>query len=194
MCELAAVDVIKHHRGRAQQRNWIGSPLTSQDPARAMHRLKNRGVLAHVAAGAIPKPPTRPAISSDRISPKRLVFHLSANVRTARNLIPGGRYEDIDVVLMRENLEGPYVGFEHFIPIDDDPHAIAIGSGVNSRASCRRIAEYAFEYAVHNGREKVTIVHNILKARGFASFSGLDNHCVEGPSRYAHRDPSPKLI
>jgi isocitrate dehydrogenase (NAD+) len=67
---------------------------------------------------------------------------------------------------VRENLEGLYVGFEHFIPIGDNPHAIAIGSGVNSRAGCRRIAEYAFEYAVRNGRKKVTIVHkaNILKA------------------------------
>jgi isocitrate/isopropylmalate dehydrogenase len=44
-------------------------------------------------------------------------------------------------------------------PIGDDPHAVAIGSGVNTSAGCRRIAEYAFEYAVHNGRKKVTIVH-----------------------------------
>jgi isocitrate dehydrogenase (NAD+) len=80
--------------------------------------------------------------------------------------VPGGRYEDIDLVLVRENLEGLYVGFEHYIPIDDDPHAVAIGSGVNTRAGCRRIAEFAFEYAVRNGRKKVTIVHkaNILKA------------------------------
>lgn len=93
-------------------------------------------------------------------------FHLYANVRPARTLIPGGRYEDIDLVLVRENMEGLYVGFEHYIPIGDDPRAVAIGSGVNTRAGCRRIIEYAFEYAVRNGRHKVTIVHkaNILKA------------------------------
>jgi isocitrate dehydrogenase (NAD+) len=93
-------------------------------------------------------------------------FHLYANVRPARTLMPGGRYEDIDVVLVRENLEGLYVGFEHYVPIGDDPHAVAIGSGVNTRAGGRRIAEFAFEYAVRNGRKKVTIVHkaNILKA------------------------------
>jgi isocitrate dehydrogenase (NAD+) len=93
-------------------------------------------------------------------------FHLYANVRPARTLVPGGRYEDIDVVLVRENIEGLYVGFEHYIPIGDDPHAVAIGSGVNTRAGCRRIAEFAFEYAVRNGRKKVTLVHkaNILKA------------------------------
>ena len=93
-------------------------------------------------------------------------FQLYANVRPARTLVPGGRYEDIDVVLVRENTEGLYVGFEHYIVVGDDPHAVAIGSGVNTRAGCRRIAEFAFDYAVKHGRKKVTIVHkaNILKA------------------------------
>jgi isocitrate dehydrogenase (NAD+) len=59
-----------------------------------------------------------------------------------------------------------YVGFEHYISIDGDPHAAAISSGVNTRAGSRRIAEFAFDYAVKNGRKKVTIVHkaNVLKA------------------------------
>jgi len=93
-------------------------------------------------------------------------FKLYANVRPARTLIPGGRYDDIDLVLIRENLEGLYVGFEHYIPIADDPHGAAISSGVNTRAGSRRIAEFAFDYAVRNQRRKVTIVHkaNILKA------------------------------
>ena len=93
-------------------------------------------------------------------------FKLYANLRPARTLIPGGRYDDIDLVLVRENLEGLYVGFEHYIPIDGDPHAVAISSGVNTRAGSRRIAEFAFDYAVKNGRKKITIVHkaNVLKA------------------------------
>ena len=93
-------------------------------------------------------------------------FKLYANVRPARTIIPGGRYDDIDIVLIRENLEGLYVGFEHYIPMDGDPHAAAISSGVNTRAGSRRIAEYAFNYAVTHGRKKVTIVHkaNVLKA------------------------------
>ncbi len=93
-------------------------------------------------------------------------FKLYANLRPALTLIPGGRYDDIDIVLVRENLEGLYVGFEHFIPIDGDPHAVAISSGVNTRAGSRRIAEFAFDYAVKNGRKKITIVHkaNVLKA------------------------------
>ncbi|MBI4985597.1 MAG: isocitrate/isopropylmalate dehydrogenase family protein, partial [Rhodocyclales bacterium] len=93
-------------------------------------------------------------------------FKLYANVRPAYTIIPGGRYENIDLVLLRENNEGLYVGFEHYIPIDGDPHAVAMATGVNTRAGCRRIAEYAFEYAVKNNRKKVTIVHkaNIMKA------------------------------
>jgi isocitrate dehydrogenase (NAD+) len=93
-------------------------------------------------------------------------FKLYANLRPARTLITGGRYEDIDIVLVRENLEGLYVGFEHYIPIDGDPHAVAISSGVNTRAGSRRIAEFAFDYALKDGRKKVTIVHkaNVLKA------------------------------
>lgn len=93
-------------------------------------------------------------------------FGLFANVRPVRTLLPGGRYDDIDLVLIRENLEGLYVGFEHYIAIGDDPHAVAFGSGLNTRAECRRIAEFAFEYALKHARKKVTIIHkaNVLKA------------------------------
>jgi isocitrate dehydrogenase (NAD+) len=93
-------------------------------------------------------------------------FQLFANLRPARTLVPGGRYENIDLILVRENLEGLYVAFEHYIPVGDDPHAVAISSGVNTRAGAHRIVRYAFEHAVKLGRKKVTIVHkaNVLKA------------------------------
>src|SRR6195952_5115262 len=93
-------------------------------------------------------------------------FQLFANLRPAHSLVPGGRYENIDLILVRENLEGLYVAFEHYIPIGDDPHAVAISSGVNTRAGSRRIVRYAFEHAVKLGRKKVTLVHkaNVLKA------------------------------
>ena len=92
-------------------------------------------------------------------------FELYANLRPARTLVPG-RYEKIDLVLIRENLEGLYVGFEHYVPIGDDPRAVAIASGVNTRAGGRRICQFAFDYAAKNGRKKVTLVHkaNVLKA------------------------------
>lgn len=97
-------------------------------------------------------------------------FHLYANVRPARTLIPGGRYDDIDLVIVRENLEGYYVAFEHYIPVGDDMHGVAISSGVNTRAGAQRILRYAFEYAVRNGRKKVTAVH---KANALKALTGL---------------------
>ncbi len=93
-------------------------------------------------------------------------FGLYANVRPVRSMVPDGRYDDIDIVLVRENLGGLYVAFEHYIPIGDDPHAVAISTGVNTREGSRKIIEFAFDYALKNGRKKVTVVHkaNVLKA------------------------------
>jgi isocitrate dehydrogenase (NAD+) len=93
-------------------------------------------------------------------------FQLFANLRPARTLVPGGRFENIDLILVRENLEGLYVGFEHYIPVGDDPHAVAVASGINTRAGGRRICEFTFDYALKHGRKKVTLVHkaNVLKA------------------------------
>ena len=51
----------------------------------------------------------------------RKAFDLYANVRPVRTIVPGGRYEDIDLVLIRENTEGLYVGVEHYIGMHGDP-------------------------------------------------------------------------
>ncbi len=93
-------------------------------------------------------------------------FKLYANLRPAQTIVPGGRYDNIDLLVVRENLEGLYTGYEHFIQIDDDPHAVAMATGVNTRQGGRRLIEFAFEHAIAVGRKKVTIVHkaNIMKA------------------------------
>jgi isocitrate dehydrogenase (NAD+) len=93
-------------------------------------------------------------------------FKLYANLRPARTLIPGGRFDNIDLVVVRENLEGLYIGHEHYIQIDDDPHAVAMATGVNTRQGSRRLLEFAYEHAIATGRKKVSIVHkaNIMKA------------------------------
>jgi isocitrate dehydrogenase (NAD+) len=95
----------------------------------------------------------------------RKEFELFANVRPARTIVPGGRFENVDIVLVRENLEGLYVGVEHFIAIGDDPRAVGESMAIVTRRGCERIIRYAFEYAVKHARRKVTIVHkaNILK-------------------------------
>jgi isocitrate dehydrogenase (NAD+) len=95
----------------------------------------------------------------------RKTFDLYANVRPAYSIVPGGRYQNLDIVLIRENTEGLYVGIEHYIKIGDDPRAAAESIAIITRGGSERIARYAFEYAVRHGRKKVTLVHkaNILK-------------------------------
>jgi isocitrate dehydrogenase (NAD+) len=95
----------------------------------------------------------------------RKEFELFANVRPAKTIIPGGRYDNVDIVLVRENLEGLYIGVEHFVQIGSDPRAVGESLAIVTRAGCERIVRYAFEYAVKHKRRKVTIVHkaNILK-------------------------------
>ncbi|MDA0327653.1 MAG: isocitrate/isopropylmalate family dehydrogenase [Gemmatimonadetes bacterium] len=95
----------------------------------------------------------------------RKTFDLYANVRPVRTIVPGGRYEDIDLVLIRENTEGLYVGVEHYIGMHGDPKAAAESVMIITRFGAERICRYAFEYARKHGRKKVTLAHkaNILK-------------------------------
>ena len=95
----------------------------------------------------------------------RKTFDLFANLRPARTMVSGGRYEDIDIVVVRENTEGLYVGVEHYIGVGDDPKAAAESVMIVTRYGARRIALFAFEYAASHDRKKVTVVHkaNILK-------------------------------
>jgi isocitrate dehydrogenase (NAD+) len=96
----------------------------------------------------------------------RQEFDLYANVRPTKTIVPGGRYSGIDLVIIRENTEGLYVGLDHTFRVGDDPKAVAQATSVMTRDGSRRICRYAFEYAKTHGRKKVTIVHkaNILKA------------------------------
>jgi isocitrate dehydrogenase (NAD+) len=95
----------------------------------------------------------------------RKEFELFANVRPTKSVAGVGRFPNVDLVLVRENVEGLYVGVEHFVRVGDDPKAVAESMAIVTRVGCERIVRYAFEYAVRNGRTKVTIVHkaNILK-------------------------------
>jgi isocitrate dehydrogenase (NAD+) len=117
---------------------------------------------------ALKGPLETPSAGGYRSSNVRLreEFKLYANLRPARTLIPGGRFDNIDLVVVRENLEGLYIGHEHYIQIDDDPHAVAMATGVNTRQGSRRLLEFAFAHTVASGRKKVAIVHkaNIMKA------------------------------
>ena len=95
----------------------------------------------------------------------RKTFDLYANIRPAHTIVQGARYDNIDLVLVRENTEGLYVGIEHYIKMGADPRAAAESVAIITRAGSERIVRYAFDYAVKHGRKKVTLVHkaNILK-------------------------------
>lgn len=96
----------------------------------------------------------------------RQEFDLYANVRPTKSIVPGGRYPNVDLVIIRENTEGLYVGLDHTFKVGNDPKAVAQAFSVVTRDGCLRVCRYAFEYAKRHGRRKVTIVHkaNILKA------------------------------
>ncbi len=91
----------------------------------------------------------------------RQALGLYANLRPARS-IKGleTRYEDVDLVIVRENTEDLYAGIEHRVGRD-----AAESIKIITREASERIARFAFEYAVANGRRKVTAVHkaNIMK-------------------------------
>ncbi|HTI06884.1 MAG TPA: isocitrate/isopropylmalate family dehydrogenase [Gemmatimonadales bacterium] len=96
----------------------------------------------------------------------RQEFDLYANVRPTKTMVPGGRYENVDLVIIRENTEGLYVGLDHTFKVGGDRRAMAQAMSIVTREGSERIARYAFEYAKTHGRKKVTIVHkaNILKS------------------------------
>ena len=95
----------------------------------------------------------------------RQEFELYANVRPVKTMLPGGRFDGVDIVMIRENLEGLYSGVERWVERDGDPHAQAEAVAVVTRTGSEKVIRYAYEYAVRYGRKHVTLVHkaNILK-------------------------------
>ena len=88
-------------------------------------------------------------------------FATYANLRPVHTL-PGvpTRFENVDLVIVRENTEDLYKGIEYMLTDD-----IANGVKLISRPACEKICRFAFDYARKNGRKKVTAVHkaNIMK-------------------------------
>jgi len=91
----------------------------------------------------------------------RKALNLYANLRPVQSL-PGvpSRYQDVDLVVVRENTEGLYSGIEHEVV----PGVVESLKIVTSGA-CDRICRFAFEHARSRGRRRVTAVHkaNIMK-------------------------------
>lgn len=91
----------------------------------------------------------------------RQELELFANVRPVKT-IPGleGRFDNVDLVIVRENTEGLYSGLEHQVV----PGVVESLKIITEKASTR-VAKFAFEYAQKNGRKRITAVHkaNIMK-------------------------------
>jgi len=119
-------------------------------------------------------------------------FDLYANVRPAKTLVPGGRFEGVDLVLFRENVEGLYSGDERWEEADGHPHGRGILTASNSRAGMLRFVDYSYRAAIAMGRKRVTLVHkaNIMKAlSGIFLEAGL-----EVADRYRDRIATDTLI
>jgi isocitrate dehydrogenase (NAD+) len=135
----------------------------------------------------------------------RQELDLFANVRPAKTIpgVPLSRFDDVDIVIVRENTQGMYSGIDQWA---DEAKTKAEAISVITKDGSARLIRFAFEYARKNGRKKITVAHkaNILKltsglflatAREIApefpdiEFGELiiDNCCMQ-----LVKDPSPK--
>jgi isocitrate dehydrogenase (NAD+) len=138
----AGLDVMEEH----------GTPL----PEPVLESVRRNGV-------AIKGPITTPVGSGFRSVnvALRKELGLYACLRPARSIVGvKSRYEDIDLVVVRENTEDLYAGIEHMVG-EDAAESIKI----ITRKASERIVRFAFDYARRQGRHKVTAVHkaNIMK-------------------------------
>jgi isocitrate dehydrogenase (NAD+) len=129
-----------------------GTPL----PDHVVESVRTNGV-------ALKGPLTTPVGSGFRSAnvALRLALDLYANLRPARSMVGvRSKWDDVDLIVVRENTEDLYTGIEHMVGDD-----VAEATKIITRRASERIARFAFEYAVTHGRRKVTAVHkaNIMK-------------------------------
>lgn len=151
--EAAGVGIDWHvQQAGAKVMDEEGTPL----PERVLDSVRETGT-------AIKGPVTTPVGSGFRSVnvALRRAFDLYACVRPCTSMPgDGSRYEDVDLVIVRENTEDLYKGIEYMV--NDE---MANGVKLITRPACERICRFAFDYARKNGRKKVTAVHkaNIMK-------------------------------
>ncbi len=112
----------------------------------------------------------------------RKTLDLYAAVRPVRSLagVPT-RFTDVDVVIIRENTEGLYSGVENEVT-----PGVVMSMKVATRQACTRIARWAFRYATHRQRRRITVFHkaNIMKIT-----DGLFLECA----RLVHEEEYPNI-
>jgi isocitrate dehydrogenase (NAD+) len=187
------------------QIQWERGDAGAEVEAREGVNLPTSTLEQIIKNGVALKGPTATAIGTGSKSANvtlRKSLDLYANLRPVRNL-PGvkTRYDDVDLVVVRENTEDLYTGLEHIV-VPGVVEAIKI---ITEKASTK-IAKFAFEYARKHKRRMVTAVHkaNIMKlsdglfiecckrvARSYPEIEYneliIDNAClqlVRDPTRY----------
>lgn len=178
--EAAGVDITwERHVVGAEAIPTMGDPL----PREAIESiLKNK-----VALKGPVTTPVGTGFTSINVR-LRKTLDLYANLRPVRSL-PAIKtcFDDVDLIVVRENTEGLYSGIEHEVV----PGVMESLKIITDKAS-RRIARYAFEYAKANGRKKVTAVHkaNIMKLT-----DGLFLRCFrEVGSEYPDIEADDKIV
>ncbi len=144
--------------------DWRRAEAGAAAAARNGTALPESTIDAVRAAGVAFKGPTATPIGGGFASANvalRRALDLYANLRPVRSQegVPT-RYQDVDLVVVRENTEDLYSGIEHIVV----PGVVESLKIITERASTR-IAEFAFAYAEREGRQRVTAVHkaNIMK-------------------------------
>jgi len=141
-----------HHAGQTALDLKLGDTL----PESTLAAIRQH----HVALKGPCTTPVGKGFSSVNVALRR-TLNLYAAVRPVRNL-PGvkTRFENVDLVIVRENTEGLYSGIENLIT-----DGVVVSMKVATRVACRRIALWAFRYATARKRKKVSVFHkaNIMK-------------------------------
>ncbi len=129
-----------------------GDPL----PARVLDSIRKNGVALKGPVGT----PVGKGFASVNVR-LRQMLDLYANLRPVKN-VPGvaSRFDNVDLVVIRENTEDLYSGLEHTVV-----PGVVESLKIITEAASTRIARYAFEYARQQGRRRVTAIHkaNIMK-------------------------------
>ncbi len=148
----APVEFRTYHAGLAAIEKNLGDTL----PDDTVSAIREH----HVALKGPCSTPIGKGFSSVNVA-LRKKLNLYAALRPVRS-IPGvkTRYENVDLVVVRENTEGLYAGIENVIT-----DGVVVSTKVATRSACHRIAHWAFRYATHRKRQKISVFHkaNIMK-------------------------------
>jgi isocitrate dehydrogenase (NAD+) len=141
-----------HHAGQTAIDLKLGDTL----PESTLAAIREH----HIALKGPCTTPVGKGFSSVNVALRR-TLNLYAAVRPIRNL-PGvkTRFDNVDLVIVRENTEGLYSGIENLIT-----DGVVVSMKVATRAACQRIAQFTFRYAVARNRHKISVFHkaNIMK-------------------------------